>query len=165
VARNSERAEADAKRKLSKDRGDRALFGAAITFTVAAALSLAPNPLSLSWNMFGYRSLCSFVPLSTIACALAALLSGTLRSRYFMRGGAKKRSPAKPIAAAIVLVALALAAWPYWLASRNDSSTRMQSDIPDSELGYTATVPPEDPDFPTVTTLPPARSGEVEWID
>ncbi len=115
--------------------------------------------------MFGYRSLCPFVPFATIACVLAALLCGTLRSRFFMRGGSRRQSPAKPIAAAVILVALAVAAWPSWTASRQDPSNRIQSDIPDSRLGYTSSVPPEDPDFPTVTTLPPAKSGEIEWID
>ncbi len=54
-------------------------------FALGALLTLIPYP-SASWpNIMGYRSLCTFAPGATFACALLAAITCTLRARLVRR--------------------------------------------------------------------------------
>ncbi len=53
--------------------------------SLAAVLTLIPNP-GASWpNILDYKSLCTFAPAASFACALAAGLVCTLRARLIRR--------------------------------------------------------------------------------
>jgi hypothetical protein len=82
------------------------LLGLSGLFALGAALTLLPWPQA-SWNnILGYKSLCSFAPISTAICALLAAATCTLRSRLAGPKRGQKRSWAAPL---IVALALALA--------------------------------------------------------
>ncbi len=150
--------------KIRRETFYRLLLGASFVFTAAGAVTLVPNPFTYTLNMFGYRSICSFVPFSTLACFLAAGVTCTVRARLFGPGFAR-RSPAAPIVAAILLAALAVAAYPSWRQFREDLSGPFQTDISDPELGTVQGTIPEDPDFPPVTTIPRQKDNDTDWID
>lgn len=82
----------------------RALLALSALCAAAALLSLVPNPAA-SWpNILGYSSLCTFTPVSTLICALAAAIACAVRAR------AVRRVPSPPFVpiAAIALLAGAL---------------------------------------------------------
>ncbi len=84
-------------------RAYRPLLALSGLFAIGAALTLVPSP-GASWpNILGYRSLCTFAPGATLACALSAGLACTLRARLVRKG----RGPA--FAPVLVLGALTLA--------------------------------------------------------
>jgi len=91
-----------------------ALLGLSGLMAVAAALTLLPAP-GASWkNILGYRSLCTFAPISTAICALLAGASCTLRSRLFGPRRGERRSWAIPIAVGAALaLAIAFSVPPY----------------------------------------------------
>lgn len=81
-----------------------ALLAVSGLFALAALLTLVPNP-SAHWpNAVGYRSLCTFAPVSTALCALLAAAACTVRSRLFKP--AARRGWQVPVVAGIVLAAL-----------------------------------------------------------
>ena len=74
-------------------------------FALAAVLTLIPNP-SASWpNIMGYKSLCTFAPGATLACALLAAITCTVRARLVRR----IPSPVFVPVVAIVLLGVGLA--------------------------------------------------------
>lgn len=82
------------------------LLGISSLFALGAALTLLPWPQA-SWNnILGYKSLCSFAPISTAVCALLAAATCAVRARLFGRRRGQKRSWAAPIIVALALVAV-----------------------------------------------------------
>lgn len=75
-------------------------------FTVAAVLTLIPFS-DASWpNIWGYKSLCTFTPGATLACALLAGLCCTVRNRLV------RADQSSPLPALVVLLVLgALLTW------------------------------------------------------
>lgn len=88
----------------------RAMLGLTILCSLAAILTLIPNPGASKPNVLGYRSLCTFAPAATALCGLAAGITCVLRNRLASaRRAATRFQP--PFAAIVVLGGLvALAA-------------------------------------------------------
>ena len=62
-----------------------ALLGLSAFFALGAILTLIPNPAA-SWpNILGYKSICTFAPGATFACALLAAITCALRARFVKR--------------------------------------------------------------------------------
>ena len=80
------------------------LLGLSAVISVAAVVTLIPNPGASKPNVLGYRSVCSFAPAATALCALAASLVCALRNRLVsVRSGSTRFQP--PVALAAVAVA------------------------------------------------------------
>jgi hypothetical protein len=58
------------------------LSGLAILLVVSAALTLLPYPAASKVNLLGYKSLCAFVPLSTLILLGAAGFVRILRDTH-----------------------------------------------------------------------------------
>jgi hypothetical protein len=81
------------------------LIGVSALASIGAVLTLVPNP-GASWpNILGYKSLCTFAPGATFACALIAALSCTLRARLVR----KTAAPAFAPIVALLLLGIGLA--------------------------------------------------------
>ena len=81
------------------------LLGLSALFALGAVLTLVPSP-GASWpNIIGYKSICTFAPGATFACALLAAITCALRARYVKRASL----PLFVSATVIVLLAAALA--------------------------------------------------------
>jgi hypothetical protein len=74
-------------------------LGLSAIFAIGAIATLLPWAGAPWPNMLGYRSFCSFAPGSTLACALLAALSCTIRARLSKRAKG-------PIAGPLVLIAI-----------------------------------------------------------
>jgi len=80
-------------------------------FALAAVLTLIPNPAA-SWpNILGYRSLCTFAPGATFACALLAAITCTLRARLVRRIPLPVFVPVVAIALLGIGLAVSTLAW------------------------------------------------------
>lgn len=74
-------------------------------FALGAALTLVPFR-GASWeNLLGYKSLCTFTPIATAACALLAGLTCIIRARFF---GPQARYRKPWIIPVMVVIALTL---------------------------------------------------------
>ncbi len=78
-----------------------ALLALSSVATVAALLTLVPNP-GASWPcVLGYKALCTFTPASTFACALVAAFACTARTRLVKKSAAPLFVPALAIIALV----------------------------------------------------------------
>jgi uncharacterized protein with FMN-binding domain len=86
-----------------------AMLAASIVFTLLAIVTMLPNPGASKPNVLGYRSVCSFAPAASALCGLLAGITCTVRNRLVSRKAASARyaPPFAPVAAAVVLVAVA----------------------------------------------------------
>jgi xanthine/uracil permease len=88
-------------------------------FTIGAILTLIPNSQA-SWpNLLGYRSLCTFAPIATLACCFLAGLTCVIRARFFGPRRGEKRSWLPPIILGLVFIALSLAFVPSYIDAKN----------------------------------------------
>jgi hypothetical protein len=99
------------------------LLGLSGLFAIAAAVTIIPWP-GASWNnILGYKSLCTFAPISTAVCALLAAATCALRARRFGSKRGQKRSWALPIIVALALAAVVgLSVAPYVKAKADATS-------------------------------------------
>lgn len=81
-----------------------ALLALSGLFALAALLTLVPNPTAHWPNAVGYRSLCTFAPVSTAVCALLAAATCTVRARFFKQ--TTHRGWQIPVLAGVLLIAL-----------------------------------------------------------
>jgi uncharacterized protein with FMN-binding domain len=88
-----------------------ALLGVTVVFTVLAVVTLLPSPGASKPNVLGYRSICSFAPAASALCGLLAGVTCTIRNRLVSRKASSARyaPPFAPLAAAVVLLAVAAA--------------------------------------------------------
>ena len=61
-------------------------LGATILLTLCAFLTLLPNSHASEANFIGYKSLCSFSPISTVLCVLFAGTMCKIRKKIFITG-------------------------------------------------------------------------------
>lgn len=65
-----------------------------LTFTILMALgalfTLIPASTAYKGNLLGYRSFCTFVPVSTVACILITSANCIVRKRLFTRQSPKQ---------------------------------------------------------------------------
>lgn len=54
-------------------------------FTLAAIITLIPNPGASKDNMIGYHSICSGVPMSTLVLVICAGATCYFRKKYFTK--------------------------------------------------------------------------------
>ena len=148
--------------KLRRETADRLFLAAGLASVLASLLTLVPNPFSMTLNVFGYRSICSFVPMSTAACLVVADVVFVVQSRFSGSRRAGAAVTLGPVVVAAILVVLAAFSFPVWKRERVDLSSRMQSEIPESEYGYKRAGLPEDPDFPPPKPSSPPTDGDVE---
>jgi hypothetical protein len=90
-------------------------------FALAAVATILPWPGAGWENIFGYKSLCSFAPISTAICALLAGISCTLRARCAGPRRGEKRSWAAPVALALGLALVIGVAQPAYMKARIDA--------------------------------------------
>jgi hypothetical protein len=91
------------------------LLALSLVFAIGAVLTLVPAP-GASWpNIMGYKSLCTFAPGATLACALLAGITCTLRARLVKR---TKTRIAGPIIVLAILAAAFAAATALWSAEK-----------------------------------------------
>jgi hypothetical protein len=62
-----------------------ALLALSALFALGAISTLVPIPVAAWPNMLGFKSLCSFAPASTLACALLAAGTCMIRARFVKR--------------------------------------------------------------------------------
>jgi uncharacterized protein with FMN-binding domain len=86
------------------------MIGGSLLFSVAAAVTLMPNPGASKPNVLGYRSVCSFAPAATALCGLLAGITCTLRNRLVSSRAASARYQPPILAVAIGLLLLTAAA-------------------------------------------------------
>jgi hypothetical protein len=99
------------------------LLGLSAIFALAALLSLLPWA-DASWgNVLGYKSLCSFSPISTAICALLAAATCTLRSRLFGPRRGERRSWIPPLAVGLALALTIGLATPAYAAAKADATS------------------------------------------
>lgn len=91
------------------------LLALSVLAAAAAVLTLIPNP-GASWpSVLGYKSLCTFAPAATFACALAAGLVCVLRARLVRR----RPGPAFVPVAVLGLLTIGFAVSAYaWAAEK-----------------------------------------------
>lgn len=95
------------------------LLGLSLLFTIAAILTLIPNPQA-SWpNLLGYRSICTFAPIASLACCFLAGLTCVIRARFFGPRRTEKRSWLGPIILGLVFVSLSLVFVPGYIEAKN----------------------------------------------
>ncbi len=105
-----------------------ALLAVSGLLALAAIATLIPAPHA-SWpNILGYRSYCTFTPISTALLALAAGTTCFLRARFFGPKRGQKRSylPVIIVAATMALV-VALSIPPYVEAKSTVISSASQA--------------------------------------
>jgi hypothetical protein len=79
------------------------LLGLSALFALGAALSLVPWDAARWNNIIGYKSLCTFSPISSAICALLAAATCTIRSRFFGPRRGERRPLVAPIAVGLAL--------------------------------------------------------------
>ena len=84
----------------------------------AAIASLLPDSGARWPSILGYRAFCSFAPISTALCALAALAVCVIRSRLFGPRRGEERSWAAPMVALAVLVTVIAVSAPFYAAAK-----------------------------------------------
>jgi len=66
-----------------RKKGYKWLLALTILFTLAAIVTLIPNPGASKDNMMGYHAICSGTPLSTLVLVVCAGGTCFLRKKYF----------------------------------------------------------------------------------
>lgn len=84
----------------------------------AAIASLLPDAGARWPSILGYKAFCSFAPISTALCALAALAVCVIRSRLFGPRRGETRPWTMPIIALAVLVAVIAVSAPFYAAAK-----------------------------------------------
>jgi hypothetical protein len=90
-----------------KTRAYPALLALSGLFALAAIVTLLPYAGAPWANLLGYRSWCSFAPISTAGCALLAAATCTLRARIAGPRRKERRSWIVPLTVAVILAASA----------------------------------------------------------
>jgi hypothetical protein len=90
-------------------------------FALAAAATLLPWPSARWANILGYKSLCPFAPISTMLCAILALITCTIRAHLFGPHRGEKRSWAVPIAVGIALILVIGISIPSYTSAKIDA--------------------------------------------
>jgi hypothetical protein len=101
----------------------------AMIFSLAAILTLVPNP-GASWpNILGYKSLCTFAPAATACCGLLAGITCLIRSRLVSAQAASNRfrPPFVAILVFAALLAVAIPATVVWAGYKNLDATSAAS--------------------------------------
>jgi uncharacterized protein with FMN-binding domain len=85
-----------------------AMLGLSLVFTLAAVVTMLPNPVASKPNVLGYRSVCSFAPAASAVCGLLAGATCVLRNRRISKSAAsaRYRPLIVPIGVAILLLTL-----------------------------------------------------------
>lgn len=100
-----------------------ALLGLSGLFTLAAILTLVPNPGARWENVLGYRSLCTFAPIATAICAFLAGATCVIRARIAGPRAGEKRSLVAPVVVAAALTAVVALTLPAYLSVKADVGT------------------------------------------
>lgn len=114
------------------DRTYKALLILSGLATLSAILTLIPRSGAPWPNAIGYRSLCSFAPVSTVLCALLAAATCTVRARFFKPGA--HHGWRAPIAAGILLLALTALASVLYAGARVDAASGATATAEEQEL-------------------------------
>jgi hypothetical protein len=99
------------------------LLALSILSAAGAVLTLVPSSAAPWANILGYKSICSFAPISTALCALLAGTSCTLRARLFGPRRGERRSWAAPLAVALVLAAVIGLSIPSYTRAMADAAS------------------------------------------
>ncbi len=100
-----------------------ALLGLSGLFTLAAVLTLVPNPRASWENVLGYKSLCTFAPIATAVCAFLAGATCAIRARIAGPRAGERRSPLAPLVVAAALAAVVALTLPAYLSVKADVGT------------------------------------------
>lgn len=92
-------------------------------FAAATVITLIPSSAAPWANILGYKSICSFAPISTAVCAFLAGASCTLRARLVGPRRGEKRSWVAPLAIALVLAAVVGLSIPAYRRAVADASS------------------------------------------
>jgi hypothetical protein len=99
-------------------------------FLLGAIVTLLPNP-GASWpNIIGYLSVCTFVPGATLACALLAAVTCTVRARLVRKIPSPVFIPVVVIAVLGIGLAVSTAAWAGEKAKYSADATSSASPRP-----------------------------------
>lgn len=114
------------------------LLAVSLLSSIGFILTLVPNPLA-SWpNILGYKSLCTFTPGASFACALVAALSCTIRARLVKKTAFPFFVPLAAIALLSIGLVVSTAVW---------ASVKAQYTAkPDTSLTVDAVTAPSEPD-------------------
>ena len=99
----------------------RAYIALVVTSGLRAATAVAtllPDSGARWPSILGYRAFCSFAPISTALCALAALAVCVIRSRLFGPRRGEARPWTMPLIALAVLVAAIAISAPFYAAAK-----------------------------------------------
>lgn len=99
------------------------LLALSILAAAGALLTLVPSSAAPWANILGYKSICSFAPISTALCALLAGISCTLRARLVGPRRGERRSWALPLAVALVLAAVIGLSIPAYTRAMADAAS------------------------------------------
>jgi hypothetical protein len=109
------------KNEGSASRSYAILLGVSAVFALAAISTLLPWA-GASWkNVIGYKSLCSFAPISTAICAMLAAVTCTARARLSGLRRGKGKSWALPIAISLALIVVVGISIPPYSAAKADA--------------------------------------------
>jgi len=86
------------------------MIGCSLLFSIAAAVTLIPDPGASKPNILGYRSVCCYAPAATALCGLLAGITCTLRNRLVSARAASARygPPFLPAGIGLLLIAVAV---------------------------------------------------------
>ena len=98
-----------------------ALLGLSGAFAAAAVATLVPNPAASWENVLGYKSLCTFAPIATAACAFLAGATCVARARLVGPRAGEKRPWTVPIVIGLLLAAVAVSALPAYASAKADA--------------------------------------------
>jgi hypothetical protein len=99
------------------------LLALSAILALGAVLTLVPAPGAPWPNILGYKSLCPFAPGATLACALLAALTCTLRARLVKRVPSPLFVPIAVIALCIGALAWSTAVWAGVKAAYTDATS------------------------------------------
>ena len=106
----------------STEKGRKGIYTALVVtsglLAAAAIATLVPDSGARWPSILGFKAFCSFAPISTALCALAALAVCVIRSRLFGPRRGEKRPWTMPIVALAVLVAVIAASAPVYAAAK-----------------------------------------------
>lgn len=105
------------------------LLGFTVLCSLGAVATMLPIPVAPWPNLLGFKSLCSFAPASTAACALLAAISCLVRSRLVSNQRARNRYRPLfvPLAVIVVLLAIAIPFAVRWTAYLQPDATAAAS--------------------------------------
>ncbi|MDP3176765.1 MAG: hypothetical protein Q8M76_02595 [Spirochaetaceae bacterium] len=106
---------------MTRTRAYAALIGISGAFAAAAVATLIPNPMASWQNVLGYKSLCTFAPMATAACAFLAGVTCVARARLVGPRAGEKRPWTFPIVIGLLLAAVAVSALPAYVSAKEDA--------------------------------------------